>query len=380
MSCSVIVVGAGTAGLVAAYDVKMQSACNVTVLEASSVHGGRLKKDDQLADFPIDLGGEWIESASGRAILDEIVNDASVNITVETFPFALPTFEWFEIKNKMAQVTGPLDFGLHFKNSTWYDFITDYIFSALDPSEVVVSCQVKSIDYSDVSSGLVQVDSTCGTFQADRVVVAVPLTVMQDGDIEFNPPLPKAQQKVLDSVDMPAGVKVFLRFTEAFYPPSFSIFSDLIKYPDFSPRYFYNETSGQHSTDNIMGVFSYGESAEKLYADLSNVEIFQSVMATLDGIFDGQASANIEDYVVQNWAMEPFIRGAYSFQTPDKSLLLKIMQKPLNNRVYFAGEYLPDPTTNDGNGSVHNAALSGRYAVSQFLDSLQRKLNRKEGV
>jgi monoamine oxidase len=352
----------------------MQSNCTVTVLEASNVHGGRVKKDDQLADYPIDLGGEWIESSSGRDILNQIVNDASVNITVETFPFALSTFEWFAIKHKLAQVTTPVDFGLHFKNYTWYDFITDYIFSALDPSEIFLACPVASIDYSD-SSGLVQVDAACGTFEADRVVVAVPLTVMQDGDIEFNPPLPKKQQKVLDSVDMPAGVKVFLRFAQEFYPESFSIFSDLIKYPDFSPRYFYNETYGQASSNNIMGVFAYGESAEKLYADLSNVEIFESIMETLDGIFDGQASANIEDYVVQNWAMEPFIRGAYSFQTPDKSLLLKIMQKPLDDRVYFAGEYLPDPTMNDGNGSVHNAAMSGRYAVSQFLDSLQRYLS-----
>ena len=59
---SVIVIGAGAAGLTAARDILQEDDeyyC-VTVLEASDRIGGRLKKDDQLADFPIDLGGEWI--------------------------------------------------------------------------------------------------------------------------------------------------------------------------------------------------------------------------------------------------------------------------------------------------------------------------------
>jgi monoamine oxidase len=366
--CSIIVVGAGAAGLVAAYDVKMQSSCSVRVLEASDRHGGRVKKNDIVADFPVDLGGEWIESIRGRAVLDEIVNDPSVTITAETFPFALPYFEWVEALNKFIQVTGPQDFGLHFKGSTWWDFINDYIFSALAVGEINYSCPVTSIDYS--VSGVVQVVAACGTFQADRVVVAVPLTVMQDGDIEFIPELPKKRQTILKSVKMPAGLKMFLRFSEMFWPPSFAILSDLKKWPSFSPRYFYNATFGQASSNNVMGMFAYGASAEDLYADLTDGEVYLSVLETLDGIFDGQATAYVEDHVVQNWSREMFIRGAYSTQTPDESLLLKLVQKPLDNRIYFAGEYIPDPADVDGWGAVPSACFSGRYAVAQLLESL----------
>jgi monoamine oxidase len=349
----------------------MQSSCSVTVLEASDRHGGRVKKNDQIADFPVDLGGEWIDSTSGRAVLDEIVNDDSVTITAETFPFALPYFEWVEVLDKFIQVTGPQDFGLHFKNYTWYDFINDYIFTpALDASDIFYSCPVTSIDYS--SSGLVQVHAACGTgtFQADRVVVAVPLTVMQDGDIEFKPALPMERQKVLESVKMPAGFKMFLRFSQNFYPDSFAILSDLKKWPSFSPRYFYDETFGQNSNNNIMGLFAYGASAQELYADLTDGEAYLSVIETLDGIFDGQASVYAEDFVVQNWSREPFIRGAYSASTPDQSALLKIVQKPLDNRIYFAGEYIPDPKQADGYGFVQSGCFSGRYAVEQLLESL----------
>ena len=59
INTDVIVIGAGAAGLSAAHDL-INDGWNVEVLEASSKIGGRLKKDNNLADFPIDLGGEWI--------------------------------------------------------------------------------------------------------------------------------------------------------------------------------------------------------------------------------------------------------------------------------------------------------------------------------
>jgi monoamine oxidase len=369
--CSVIVVGAGAAGLTAAYDIKMQSACAVLVLEASNVHGGRVKKDDTLTDFPIDLGGEWIDSTLGVGVLDEIVNNDSVPVNVDTFSFALPHFIWFSTPEKFipAPIDDPLDFGLKFKNSTWYDFLTDYIWSELNVNEIRYSCTVESIDYSDSALG-VQVGSTCGPFQADRVVVAVSLTVLQDGDITFIPDLPEERKKVLKSVDMPPAVKVFLKFSEKFYPDSFALFSDIRNYPgDEKQRLFYDESFGQDSIDNVMGLFSYGKSAEDFYADLSNGEIFVSVMKTLDEIFDGEASDTIEDFVVQNWYREAFIRGGYSSQNLKQAKLVKIIQKPLEDRVYFAGEYIPDPSQADGYGFVQSGCFSGRYAVGQLLDS-----------
>ena len=125
--CSVIVVGAGAAGMTAAYDIKRQSECTVKVLECLDRHGGRLKKDDELADFGIDLGGEWIDSVKGIAILDQMVDDPDVDIDVETFTFDPPWFWWFEIFNKFIKVVPANDFGPHFKGSTYWDFFDDYI-------------------------------------------------------------------------------------------------------------------------------------------------------------------------------------------------------------------------------------------------------------
>ena len=57
----VIIIGAGASGLAAA-KVLEQNKVDYIILEATDRYGGRLKKDTTLADFPIDLGAEWIHS------------------------------------------------------------------------------------------------------------------------------------------------------------------------------------------------------------------------------------------------------------------------------------------------------------------------------
>ena len=57
----VVIIGAGSAGLAAA-NVLERNNISYVVLEATDRYGGRLKKDTTLADFPIDMGAEWIHS------------------------------------------------------------------------------------------------------------------------------------------------------------------------------------------------------------------------------------------------------------------------------------------------------------------------------
>lgn len=70
---NIIIVGAGAAGLTAAYDLVRAGGVNVTVLESNSFIGGRVRKLQGFADFAIDVGGEWVQN-TGPSILRRIVN------------------------------------------------------------------------------------------------------------------------------------------------------------------------------------------------------------------------------------------------------------------------------------------------------------------
>ena len=57
----VIIVGAGAAGLAAAKKLE-EAGIRYQILEATDHYGGRIQKNEDFADFPIDLGAEWILS------------------------------------------------------------------------------------------------------------------------------------------------------------------------------------------------------------------------------------------------------------------------------------------------------------------------------
>ena len=55
----ILVIGAGVTGITAGH-ILHQKNIEFEILEASAIHGGRVKKVADFADFPIDIGGEWI--------------------------------------------------------------------------------------------------------------------------------------------------------------------------------------------------------------------------------------------------------------------------------------------------------------------------------
>ncbi|MEN1786228.1 MAG: NAD(P)-binding protein, partial [Bacteroidota bacterium] len=75
---NVLIIGAGAAGLTAAYQLQ-QLGIDYQLLEASSTYGGHMKHTLDFVDFPISLGAEWLHVEKG--VLGEIVNDSSIPIT-----------------------------------------------------------------------------------------------------------------------------------------------------------------------------------------------------------------------------------------------------------------------------------------------------------
>jgi lysine-specific histone demethylase 1B len=84
---SVIIVGAGAAGLYAAKVLK-DAGINVTVLEASSVHGGRIKPLNDFSSIPIEIGAEEVHGKANAggdppSFLWSSINDYDPSLLVE---------------------------------------------------------------------------------------------------------------------------------------------------------------------------------------------------------------------------------------------------------------------------------------------------------
>jgi monoamine oxidase len=349
----VTIIGAGAAGMAAGH-LLAQRGIDFQILEAGPTYGGRIKHTHDFVDFPIALGGEWLHAR--EATLGQIVNDESIEITTRMHgyadddPYGLVT----------GTTVGVVEMGrfddLKFVGSSWLDFFDEHIVSGI-ADRMVFDTQITHVDYS--SDPVTLFDATGHGWFTDRVIVTVPMKILQDGDIGFVPALPSSHRDALAEANIWTGMKVFLEFTEAFYP----VFTEFIADGELDgQRSYYDAAYGQESDANVLGLFLVGEPAEPYQALDPGDELRDYILAELDELFDGAASRTYIQHISQNWANEPFIKAAY-LEDNAFTRIPNALAGTLDDRVYFAGcSYTREPDWS----SVHTAVRSARDAVDEL--------------
>ncbi|TNF30235.1 MAG: FAD-dependent oxidoreductase [Bacteroidetes bacterium] len=359
-SGKVIIVGAGAAGMAAGYLLKRYG-IDFEILEAAPVVGGRLKRAEGFADFPIDIGAEWIHT--DPSILANIINDPLVSSNVEIVVYNPQTIQsWNNGQLRSHNFISNFYSEWKFKNTTWFGFFEQYLLPHVE-DRVRLNTPVVSIDYSDAKVRLTTTDEQL--YEADKVLITVPVKVLQDEIIGFAPALPSEKLNAINSVKMGDGIKIFVEFSERFYPDILAfgnVFSALIA----EEKFVYDAAFRKDSARNILGLFAINQPAAE-YTQLGSDEaIIAKFLQELDGIFDGKASQFYVKHIIQNWSAEPFIRGAYSYGFDgDQETLVAAISEPISDRIYFAGEAL----VIENQSTVHGACESAYSTVARMLAS-----------
>ena len=328
------------------------------MIEATSKYGGRFKTDNDFTDFPIPLGAEWLHVSARE--LGNIVNDPSVNIDTQLTSYAPEdTYGYYQGGELTVERLG---WGVHafsdkkFIGSSWFDFFEDYIVPPIKKN-MRLDTPIASIDYS--GDKVVARDTNGVAYTADKLIFTAPLKLLQLNQFQFAPPLPIEKQRVIADAKIWSGIKVFIKFSEKFYPT-------FLEFPDSdTPEgqwLFYDAAYGQVSGDNILGLFAVGEPAER-YINRKEGDLQGYILRELDQIFDGQATKSFEGILVQNWSDEPYARAAY-LGDHESTKISKIMSRSIDDKLYFAGSSY---TREDDWGSVHNAARSACDAVQELI-------------
>lgn len=348
----VIVIGAGAAGLSAAYLLNQQG-LDVEILEASSIYGGRMKKNTQFADFPIPTGAEWLHVE--RAILDEIVNDSSVEIKTLTQAYN-PKVDYALIDGKKEELK-KLGFTIDqkFINATWFDFFEQYIVPSLQ-NKIRLNTIVHSINYTQDT---ISVSAGNEEFTADKLIISVPVKLLQNHTIQFTPPLPAKKSEAIKKVKVWDGCKAFIEFTEKFYPVATGFGS----IPEREGhKLFYDAAYGQDTKHHILGVFAVGPVSEA-YLQKKDSELIHYILGELDELFDGKATPRYKKHIFQNWSKEAFAQGAYVHYFESQKNI-RTLGKPVQDKLYFAGDAYTDGSDWS---SVHAAARSAKKVVEALI-------------
>jgi len=354
----IIIIGAGVTGITAGH-ILNQKNIDFEILEASAVHGGRVKKIADFADFPIDLGGEWIHKwiEAQPPILDSLLEDTHPDFaTFEDRPSSYKLWKngKLEDRNIMRHLNKIGDF--KFSNSTWFDFFDQLVTSALK-KKIHYNSPVNHINYSE-DKVLLKTNSG-EAYTADKVLVTVPIKILQNEYITFQPSLPAEQIAAINKEEMPDGLKVFIEFSEKFYP-EILLFGSLLKAVSESNHTYYDETFGKNSTKNILGLFAVGEPGKRYTSLKSDEAIIKFILQELDEMFEGKASKYYIKHIIQNWSAEPFIQGSYSKRKGD----VEKMAAPVADKIYFAGEAM---NIKGNTIAVHGASESAYLMLQQML-------------
>ena len=401
-------IGAGTAGLAAGRRV-MEAGRSVLVIEAADHVGGRCVTDMSLGT-PFDRGGSWLHAATANPLTPWAER---YGMTIHEDHFE-PSRVWHGEEELSAEAR--LDFiearedafaamrraGADGRDvpvatvlpdspyraalghvAAWITGHDPEEISTLDESRFVeaegdwllneglgsliarhgagvpvkLSCPAGAIDYSGPA---VAVATLAGTIRAPRAIVTVSTGLLAAGGIAFTPALPDWKARAIE--DLPLGLlnKVVLRFPGGLGDAG----------ADQWLSYFPSEGEGMGLRANWLGgeltvCFLGGRFARDM--ELAGPGAATDFARQAVAAFFGPAEAGrIAQSDETRWLADPHTLGAYSGARPGRAEARADMARPLDDRVFFAGE----ACSIEWFATVAGAHLTGIAAAEAALASL----------
>ena len=433
----VLIVGAGVAGLAAAIDLS-RVGLQVEIIEARDRVGGRiLTKIDRTLNHPVELGAEFVHGLAPEIWLPvqqhglrvaEVSGDLWCSSNGKLQPC-----DFFEEVDKILSAMNdsePDESFLQFLSRRFpgddhgeaKPWATGYVrgFNAADPAEVsvhwlvhnrraeeqidgdrafrieggyaaLVDLFVRELREKNVSvrlnvvaseiqwssapaSILAQNEHGDTVFKAPRVLVTVPLGVLQSQALSFQPHLPELKQAALRKLVMGKVVRVVLCFREPFWQVlhgadgsrTLGNLSFLFSQDDLFPTWW---TQAPERVPLITGWAPAG-SAEQL-AGLTEDAIADKALKSLAGLLNLDKPEIQKQLVAahfHDWDLDPFSCGAYSYVNAGGEGCQGDLAAPLGDVLFFAGEATD---TTGHNGTVQGATASGHRAAKEILRTTQ---------
>lgn len=404
MNPDVIVIGAGAAGLACANRLS-KAGLRVVCLEARDRIGGRICTTHD--EFPVEFGAEFVhgrppqilelvpveecggrmirvwggqvmeeEESEGGPVLED-VKRAGASGPDESLQHFLDRSDYSEEHRQEAtgfaegfnaarkeelsiaslakdMIAGDqIDGDRSFRVRGGYDVLL----RALGGSDVRLGAVVESISWKagDCRVGLAGGEA----LQAGRVVVTVPLGVLQAGAIRFAPE-PTEILAAARALRFGQAYRVTLRFARAFWEdqPGLRdagfIISDEPVFPVWWTR--------APSREPVLTGWSAGPKADALIG-LPAAQVIAQALSSIERII-GAKKPEVTGQWFHDWQSDPFARGAYSWVPAGALPARGVLSTPVEKTLYFAGE----ATDLLGyGGTVHGAMESGYRAARQIL-------------
>jgi monoamine oxidase len=421
LQTDVVVVGAGAAGLAAARRLR-ESDVDVLVLEGRDRVGGRAYTVfGHDGTTPIELGAEFIHGAAevtfelmretgepamddvgsvlefrdGRLLpsgdiwehaarivhrFDENAPDQTVDEFLRNLPpdFASPR----EIENIRRLIEGfdaalTSDAGMRGIAAEWRATAGDEQHRPLNgyaplmqhlarmlAGRIVLDTSVEHIEWrpEDVTVRCVRFGEPLEV-RARRLILTVPVGVLHEKRIRFDPALGEEKQRAIDAIAMGPVIKVALQFRTSFWEHiAGGRYSDVAFFQSTESP-FHGIWTRLPERVPVLMAWAGGGAVHRVSQNGAD-----PVTVAIDACQTLFPSANIRAELVaayfHDWQTDPFACGAYSYLRVNGGNARESLSEPLEETLFFAGEATASPAQA---GTVAGAIESGYHAARQVL-------------
>lgn len=430
----VIVLGAGVAGLAAAAAL-WRAGVSVAVLEARGRIGGRIETVRAVgAPVPVELGAEFVHggaSATRRLAasanltlmdtcgahwarkagalapierfdvrLERLVRDASrrarrgrdrsyagaaqaARADGETRALGRSFVEGFDAAPAGDISARALAWGVSGVETAarllgGYDQVAEHLASLLPRESLRLGARVTAVRWRDGDVRVVAQPAAGGPmarFQGSRLVVTLPIGVLETDDVRFEPQL---SAKIAPLAKLGAGqvMRMVLQFREALWldAPSARLAtrkrSAKIAFLHAPEALVLTWWTSYPLDAPLITAWSGGPRATELLALGAEGIVDTAVrsLADLLGLSRRRVEGQLERWFFHDWTADPFARGAYSYPRVGGADAARLLARPIRDTLFFAGEATAPPPEN---GTVEGAIVSGERAAREVIRSLR---------
>jgi monoamine oxidase len=227
-----------------------------------------------------------------------------------------------------------------------------------------------AVNRIDTRSRGVVIETTRGTVRAGAVIVTPSTNVLSSGLIKFDPPLPK---RTLDAL---AGLSLGTRDRLVFELPGNPLrFADdqraIVRANDARNVGLVGRVGG---TDLAYAEFS-GRFGREM-SDQGTAAMASFVAEVLASHFGADAKKLMGRSEAVRWSRDPWVLGGVSAASPGGGANRRLLNEPVSERIFFAGEALHESWY----GTVAGAWISGDRAATAALRTLDRGAASAKGV
>lgn len=419
---SILIIGAGAAGL-AAGRALLDAGCDLLILEARDRIGGRIYTDLSFADIPVELGAEFIHGE--RAVTHELVKQAGLNTlpvvrmgnlwwaepTRPTVPRGqLPPALKQQLEGLLADYRQlsdanlPADLSLadYLRARGWNSdaraladvLLAQTCCARLDSLSCYDLIREMRVDHSGheearIAEGYdtllkwysrdlpirlntpvskirwnadgVTVIAGVTAFNARKCIVTVPVSILQQERIRFDPPLSEEKRWAIKALRVEPATKLIYRFHEPLWPDNLTYMA----HTGLTARWW---TPG-YPRPNAAIICAYltADRARQIDA-MDESAALATGLQELSGLLDISLKRLQEQLVKArrfSWMAEPCTLGGYASVPPGAADARPLLAQPEGDVLFFAGEataYDTNPQT------VHGAMESGWRAARACMN------------